>query len=105
RLYDFHDAPSTRALINSLQSMRVTPCAAAVQFGLQTCMARGLDIELEVDETGFSGSNLFLFGQVLQHFFALYCSINSFTRLTLKIQGKEGIFHQWTPVIGARALL
>lgn len=105
RLYDFTDSASTRAMINALIKLSVTPCAAAVTFGNQICMARGLDIELEVDEAGFTGSNLFIFGQVLQHFFSLYCSINSFTRLTLKIQGKEGIYHQWTPILGQRSLL
>lgn len=105
QLYNFRDSAGTRQMIHSLLRMQVKPCLAAMQIGLHTCMVRGLEIDLEVDENGFAGMGLFLFGDVLQHFFALYCSINSFVQLTLRIQGKDGIFHQWKPLTGMRNLI
>lgn len=45
---------------------------------------RGLQSTLYVDQLGFgSEGDLFLFGTVLSHFFALYASINSFHELNL----------------------
>jgi type VI secretion system protein ImpG len=45
---------------------------------------RGLRSELHVDQSCFgSEGDLYLFGTVLSHFFALYASINSFHELVV----------------------
>jgi type VI secretion system protein ImpG len=56
----------------------------------------GTEIWLEVDEKKFSGSDLFLFGCILDHFFALSCAMNSFTQLTILSREHEKIY-QWPP--------
>jgi len=48
------------------------------------CFGRGIDIAVEVDELAFEGGSAFLLGSVLEHFFARYVSINSFTRTRLR---------------------
>ena len=45
---------------------------------------RGIDIEVDAEETGFQGDgDLYLFGSVLERFFGHYVSLNSFSRMTL----------------------
>jgi type VI secretion system protein ImpG len=58
--------------------------------------SEGTHVTLEVDEHKFSGTNLFLFGSVLEHFLALYTEINSFTRLTL-LTSNDKKQYQWPP--------
>jgi type VI secretion system protein ImpG len=42
---------------------------------------------------------------VLEHFFALYCSINSFTRTLVRLKGKEGYLKKCPPRSGEKILL
>lgn len=49
----------------------------------------GIEITLTVDERKFTGNSLFLFGCVLDYFFSLYVSINSFTQLKIKNRHSE----------------
>ena len=46
--------------------------------------ARGLQITITLDEQAFVGGSAFLFGSVLERFFAQYTSINSFTQTIVK---------------------
>ena len=49
------------------------------------------------DEEHVSGSGLFLFASVLERFLALYCTVNSFTRLVATVQGRDGELCRWQP--------
>jgi type VI secretion system protein ImpG len=66
---------------------------------------RGLDIEATFDEQRFVSSGLYLLAAVLERFVALYGSINSFTRLTVKLHGRPGILRRWSPRAGDQELL
>jgi type VI secretion system protein ImpG len=46
--------------------------------------ARGLQITITLDEQAFEGGSAFLFGSVLERFFAQYTSINSFTQTVIR---------------------
>lgn len=48
------------------------------------CLARGIEITLTINEDNFVGSGLHVFSKILDQFFALYVSINSFTQVRLK---------------------
>ena len=66
---------------------------------------RGLDVELTIDEELLGGEGeTYLFGSVLNEFFAQYVSLNSFSRLTLK-GAKRGEVFEWPARIGKRAIL
>lgn len=68
--------------------------------------AKGTEIILSVDEEYQNGGiNIFLFSQVLNHFFGLYAQINSFTQLTLKSIHKEGVWKTWPARAGAYRLI
>jgi type VI secretion system protein ImpG len=62
---------------------------------------RGIEVTLTFDEDLYVGSSAFVFAAVLNHFFALYTSVNSFTQLVIKSQDREGIWTQW-PAMGGR---
>ncbi|MGC8020677.1 type VI secretion system baseplate subunit TssF, partial [Salmonella enterica] len=68
-------------------------------------ICRGIDIGIEFDPANFSGSSMFLFAMVLDQFFGLYASINSFTRLTATIKGQSGTLCTWPARAGYRPLL
>ena len=60
---------------------------------------RGLGLTLTCDESAFEGTGMFLFGQVLEEFFAAYVSINSFTETTLR-STERGQVMRWPPRLG-----
>ncbi|MBF2727143.1 type VI secretion system baseplate subunit TssF [Klebsiella pneumoniae] len=53
----------------------------------QGFLLRGLDIEVTLDGSGFTGAgDVHLFGDMLNRFFALYADMNQFNQLTLIVQ-------------------
>lgn len=103
-LYDFRDMPETAAMIGAIAQIRCQPGVARAPEG-NGAFCRGLDVNLELDPAGFSGGGLFLMAAVLDRFFGLYCSINTFTRLTTTIKGRTGVLRRWPPRAGSRTLL
>jgi type VI secretion system protein ImpG len=86
-VYNFHariDAQAARAnelRLAALQSVKVSP---AEQLHRGTPI-RGAAIDITVADSGFAGAgDMFLFGAVLERFFASYASINSFSRVSLE---------------------
>jgi type VI secretion system protein ImpG len=66
---------------------------------------QGIGIELTMDEAFQSGNSAFLLAFVLQRYFALQVSINSFVELTLKSPERQDIWMRWQPHSGAQPLL
>ena len=66
---------------------------------------RGVEITVDFDEDKFAGSGLFLFASVLERFLALYCSMNSFTKLVATVKGREGELRRWLPRAGEKSLI
>ncbi len=65
---------------------------------------RGLEITLEVEELAFQGNSAFLFGSVMEQFFARYVSLNSFTETAL-VSRERGEIMRWRPRCGTRPIL
>ena len=64
---------------------------------------RGVSIQLTVQRERFVGHCLYLFAQVLDRFFALYSSLNSFTQLTVQFEHEyEGRGWSWPARSGER---
>ena len=105
RLYDFKDSPTTRAQIDSILSIKTEPMTAPIFVRGQTALCRGTQITIVFDEQLLVGSSIYLFASILERFFGLYCSVNSFTRLVAKIKGKEGVLKKWPPRAGVKALV
>lgn len=112
RLYNPNDSQETRNVIESLRQIRYSrqraiarvprPGGGAV-IGSGHC--RGLDIELWLDQDRLVGAGAYLFASVLEHFFGLYATLNSFTRTTIRLERSEQAFLIGQPRIGLRPLL
>jgi type VI secretion system protein ImpG len=46
-----------------------------------------------------------LLSAVLNHFFALYASVNSFTELVVRSIQRPGEWKRWPPMIGSQRLI
>src|SRR5690606_37449177 len=84
------------ASVNSV--IRRAPDGGAVAF------AKGLQIQLLLNEEKFVGTNAFLFGAVMSHFFSRYVSVNSFTETAI-ISRQRGTVKTWRGVPGKRHLI
>lgn len=87
--------------IVAIDSRAATTLVTSRQF---SGFVRGIDISLTLDENAFVGSSPVLFGSVLERFFALYCSPNSFTRLTLRSHQLQKEIAAW-PARAGEALV
>jgi len=105
KLYDFRDSAETRAMIDAIVRVDSRPVTARIPGQGGGALARGVEVSIEFDEKRFAGSGVFLFAGVLERFLALYCSINSFTRLVATLRGREGDLRKWQPRIGEKTLL
>ncbi len=66
--------------------------------------ARGLEVRLELDEEKYVGIGSYLFAAVLERFFAMAVSMNSFTRLTYRTR-QRGAIRKWSARAGEKVLL
>ena len=66
---------------------------------------RGRRVEMEMDEESFAGEgDMFLFASILDNFFALYSTVNSFTQLQVKGTGR-GEVYTWDRRLGRQIVL
>ncbi|MGQ7246813.1 type VI secretion system baseplate subunit TssF [Halomonas sp. V046] len=103
-LYNYRDMDASRRQINGISSIESAPTMTRIGHP-RPAFVRGLGITLELDEQQFIGSGIYLFGMVLDHFFGQYCSINSFTQLTLTSRQREKDVVTWPPRTGTQSLV
>ncbi|MBF7142689.1 MULTISPECIES: type VI secretion system baseplate subunit TssF [Pseudomonas] len=103
-LYNYRHTSAIRKQINGITSVGSEPVVARIGHPRPN-FVRGTGITLTFDETQYIGSGVFLFGKVLDHFFGQYCSLNSFTQLTLRTLQREKRVVQWPPRTGDQPLV
>ncbi|UGB39143.1 type VI secretion system baseplate subunit TssF [Frateuria soli] len=84
--------------VTSQSIVRRIPVPGPISFG------RGLEITLTCDDGAFEGTGAFLLGSVMQHFFARYVSINSFTETVLRTLERNEVA-RWPARLGTRQTL
>lgn len=105
RLYDFKRSAYAQNVIQSILKISSKPDFTRLVSEQGISFARGLRIEMEIDEEQFAGGGAFLFASILDRFFGLAASLNSFTQLSVTTpQRKEGLY-KWEPRSGRRLLL
>jgi type VI secretion system protein ImpG len=95
---DLGDA-ALRNQIESVVSASSRPVVRHLPFGGVLSFGRGTEVTLTCDESGFPGRAAFLFGAVIERFFAKHASINSFTETVLR-SIQRGEIMRWSPRIG-----
>jgi len=104
RLYDVGRTSWAQNVIESIIGIRTRRDVARLVSEQGISLARGLRVEMEVDEERFTGAGAFLFGAVLERFLGMTASLNSFTQLSITTpQRREGL-HEWQPRSGRRIL-
>ncbi|MGE8358698.1 type VI secretion system baseplate subunit TssF [Pseudomonas sp.] len=100
RYYDQHAERVSKRLLGGLKSIGHRH-VDRLHRGLPV---RGVRTELTMNPDGYLGEgDLFLFASVLNEFFALYASLNSYHELY--VRSTQGELYQWTPRMGQQPLL
>ena len=105
RLYDFTDSPFARKMIEGISDLKSRPHFAPVVAENGVTFVRGTRVELELDEEQFVGGGVYLFASVIEHFLALYATLNSFTQLTATARQRKEVIREWPPRAGQKILV
>lgn len=105
RLYDFVDSAEIKARLDSVSDVRMRRVVGRSTSGPQGGICQGVEIRLALDRSRLSDHSDYLFAAVLERFFALYASLNSFTKLLVVDASREGQTVAWPPRAGEKALL
>jgi len=103
-LYAANADVSARRQIEGIRSVRVGRVVRRLRAPGPLAFGRGLEIVVQIDELAFEGASGFLFGAVLDRYFARHVSINSFTETVLR-SGARGEINRWGLQWGARPTL
>ncbi|NER60165.1 type VI secretion system baseplate subunit TssF [Pseudomonas sp. MAFF212428] len=100
-LHDIQQARATRKRLDGIGQAKTTP----LDWMMGGLPIRGMSTQLEMDQSAFlCEGDLYLFGTVLSHFFALYASINSFHTLDL-INTSNNEHYTWPPLTGRQPVI
>lgn len=100
RLYNFGKKRLNDVMLDGLVDINARRVVSRVGSVLASGFCKGTEIEVTLNEDKFSGGGHYLFGAVLDRFFALYASINSFTKTVLRTQQREDAICAWPPRTG-----
>ena len=78
---------------------------AIMQDEFGSAAVRGTRLEMQLEEAHFTRGATYLFSAVLDRFFGLYASMNSFSQLTVHTKGRKEPLGQWPPRAGTQALM
>jgi type VI secretion system protein ImpG len=90
--------------LEGLRSAQVTPVTRQIRVVGPATYARGLEVNLVIDEDRFGDSGPFLLAAVLEEFLTRYASINSFAETVLTSVQRGQIKH-WPARLGRRPTL
>jgi type VI secretion system protein ImpG len=99
QLYCSPDDMSSHRQIEGLLNISTVPIVRRLPIAGPLTHGHGVSIKLQCDEDAFEGGGVFLFGSVLEQFFARYTAINSFTETSLSCV-KRGSVHRWPVRLG-----
>jgi type VI secretion system protein ImpG len=100
-LVDRQAEQAHKLLLDGIKRVSASPTLRMVQGR----PVRGLAVELDLEEDNFAGEgDMYLFATLLNEFFTLYVTMNSFSQLTVKGL-KYGEVYAWPPKIGGRTTL
>lgn len=105
KIYDFADSAALREQINGITELTSRQVVGRPRSMPWNGFCRGLEVTIGFDEDKFVGSGVFLFAAVIEKFFGLYTSLNSFTQVIAKTKQREGVLKRWPPRAGEQILL
>jgi type VI secretion system protein ImpG len=90
---------ATNMQLEGITSVSSRPIVRRMSDEVLSTAVRGLEITIELDESLFEGTSVYLLGAVLERFFRKYVTINSFTETVLRTQ-QNGEIARWRPETG-----
>jgi type VI secretion system protein ImpG len=104
RLYESSHSEHADRQIDGIVGLSSRPRFARVASDHGISFARGIEINLSLDEDNFVGAGAFLFANVLDRFLGMYTSLNSFTQLSVRTKQRREVLRRWAPRSGRRML-
>jgi type VI secretion system protein ImpG len=105
RLYDIGRSAYSQNVIDSIIRVQSHRHFARVSSESGINFARGIRVEMELDEDQFVGGGVYLFAAVVERFLGLSASLNSFTQLVVTTPQRKEMLHAWQPRAGRRILV
>jgi type VI secretion system protein ImpG len=91
-LYNFTDSADIHNMLQGIIKVNTKPVCIRNPRIPGEGFCQGIKIVMEVDESKFSTGGLFLFANVVEVFFSLYTTINSFIQLTVSSKTQEELY-------------
>ncbi len=88
-LYCANDSVTQRARIDAIQKVESEKVVKRLPGNGWSGFGRGTKVTVTLDENRLVGNSVYLLGSILNQFFALHASINSFTQLVVRRAGDE----------------
>ena len=104
-LYDFSGSADVKKQISGVIALNSKRHFARVISEHGISFARGTRVEVQFDEEHFSGLGVYLFASVLESFFGLYVSMNSFSQLVARSRQRKEPLGEWPPRAGQSILI
>jgi type VI secretion system protein ImpG len=104
-LYNFDGSSATRKQILGITGIDSRKVIRRIGEHIGAGFVRGLETTITMDEDEFVGSGMFLFACVLERFFGLYASLNSFNQTVLRTKQREEDVRVFEPRTGEQILL
>src|SRR5258708_15938585 len=95
KIYNFTDSAYSEQQIRGIAAMRSHKHFSRVVSENGVAFARGVPVEMDIDEEQFVGGGAYLFGAVLEHFLGTYASLNSFSPLVPRPTQRRRLINQW----------
>ncbi|TCV95851.1 type VI secretion system protein ImpG [Luteibacter rhizovicinus] len=100
---DPFDAAALRQ-VEGIKSVAAQPIVRRIPVPGPIAFGRGLEVTLTCEDSAFEGTGAYLLGAVMQHFFARYVSVNSFTETVLRTLERNEVA-RWPARLGTRQIL
>ncbi len=109
RLYADSTNPLVRKQVEGVRAVSHKPIVRRIPTGElgnpgPIAFGRGLEVSVTLDDAALEGTGTFLYGAVLEQFFARYVSVNSFTQTVVNTVDRGEIM-RWAARLGDRPIL
>ncbi|WP_226572035.1 type VI secretion system baseplate subunit TssF [Mangrovibacter yixingensis] len=94
-LYNFTDQPGKAQLYHLIQSLDCQPVTARLISNDPHSLARGIELTVTFDGKALQEPEYYLLCSLLDRLLALYAPVNSFTRLTTRIEHETSTHRVW----------
>jgi type VI secretion system protein ImpG len=90
--------------LEGIAGMESRPIVRRMADEVLSTAVRGLEVKVTFDESYFEGTGVYVLGAVLDHFFAKYVSLNSFTETVIN-STERGEIARWPAKSGRRRMI